>query len=854
MRMPKTFFFILVCVLLGMAHAQAGPLENYVYPPHPAFTYGPAPANVITGPGFTANVWYMASGEWRDSSEVDRTLWEHWLVIYVPDTLTATKAIMVVAGGTNSPTPPGSADATLSQMAVATQSIVAQIRQIPNQRIRFSDEFDPRYLENGRTEDQLIAYAWDKFRITGDPAWLPRLPMTRAVVRAMDVVQAEHPFVTGFMVMGASKRGWTTWTTGMVDPRAEVIVPIVIDIPNVVHSMQHHWDAYGYWAPAIGDYVDMNIMDWMHSDEFRAMCAIIDPYQNVDKLTMPKFIVNSTGDQFFLPDSSQFYWDALKGEKHLRYVPNTDHGVTSAAVTIQDIIAYYQSYVNGTPRPQFSWKKQPDGSLRVETATPPSAVKLWQATNPTARNFRLDAIGPAWTSSDLSETSPGVYVGQVVPPAQGWTAFLVELEFPSGGLYPFHFTTEVSVVPDTLPFRSVGGTGTIETVGSGTDAITLVRLSGTRYEMGYWYGRLLADQIAASWDIMRNIGPPDPVFDAAVDSMWRSIYFDTVAWENELRGIADGCKDAGRPEITFRVMQKIQMLPDIGELGCGLYALWGKATARGDMYQLRNLDWSMDTGWQEYPLVAIYEPTDGGHRHAVIGFVGLIGAGGGGMNEFGLAVSEIMGHFCDPESLEGVPFPTLLRDVLMFDATLDAALARMSAATRTNQYYYCIGDPGAPDPKARLLFTSGARFDRYGDESVVGHPCQSPNPFHERLNDVIYWKRHDGGGNQNLYNAILERYGKIGDEEAIEIARADGVSGTLLSIVYNNTRRKAFVAYAHGMEPAHHQGYVEIQLFESPIPPVKMPSPGYLALTALIVVFLAAGLGMLIKRRLTATP
>ena len=38
-------------------------------------------------------------------------------------------------------------------------------------------------------------------------------------------------------------------------------------------------------------------------------------------------------------------------------------------------------------------------------------------------------------------------------PAQGFTAFFVELIYPTGKPYPFKFTTEVSVVPDVLPFK-----------------------------------------------------------------------------------------------------------------------------------------------------------------------------------------------------------------------------------------------------------------------------------------------------------------------------------------------------------------------------------------------------------------
>jgi hypothetical protein len=40
----------------------------------------------------------------------------------------------------------------------------------------------------------------------------------------------------------------------------------------------------------------------------------------------------------------------------------------------------------------------------------------------------------------------------VEKPATGFTAYFVELVYDSGGPYPFKFTTEVSVIPDVLPY------------------------------------------------------------------------------------------------------------------------------------------------------------------------------------------------------------------------------------------------------------------------------------------------------------------------------------------------------------------------------------------------------------------
>lgn len=809
---PLLFVFATAALLTGVVAPQAWatPLDDYVAAADGSYSYGPAPANVVAGSGYTTYVWRMNSQTWLDTSKVDRPLWEHWLIITKPTVLTRSTALLFISGGSHTSSMPSGPDATLAQFAVDTQSIVAEIKQIPNQRLKFTDESDPRYITNGRTEDELIAYCWDKFKDSGDPMWLPRLPMTKAVVRAMDTIQSEHPTVQNFFVGGASKRGWTTWTTAAVDSRVIGIFPCVIDVLNVEHSMQHHYDAYGYWADAIEDYTDMDIMSWLHTPEFRALEAVVDPYSYVDRLTMPKYIVNSTGDQFFLPDSSQFYFDSLKAPKYLRYVPNTNHSLNTEAY--QNIEAFYSALLNGFAMPQFSWKKRAGGGIEVKCSTAPTAVKLWQATNPIERNFRLDTIGAAWTSSTLSDLGGGTYVGNVAEPASGWTAFFVELTFPSGGPYPLKFTTEVVVTPDTLPFRDVGGWGSIETVGTGSNEITLVKLGGSRYEMGYWYGRLLADQIHACAESLAAIAPfSEAMYDAAINAMWNSEHMDIVGWEAELRGIADGCQDAGTPEVTYRLLQQILVLPDMTEQGCSMMATWGNATEDGTLYQFRNLDWTMDAGIQDYPVVAMYYPEDG-QAHAVVGFAGFVAAAGGGINEYGVAFSQIMGHFCDPETLQGIPFPVLMRDILYHDTNLNDALDRVADATRTNQYHYLLADPNAADPQGRLLFTSNTRCDIYADETVVGHPCVTPDPFHASLDDIVYWKNHNGSGNQLLYNAIAARYGSIGAEEAREIAFAAGVSGTLLSVVYHNDTTEFWVAFAEGLSPAHQQQYVPFKL------------------------------------------
>ena len=115
-------------------------------------------------------------------------------------------------------------------------------------------------------------------------------------------------------------------------------------------------------------------------------------------------------------------------------------------------MAFYEAIVAGRPRPKFSWSFEPDGSIQVNAKTQPSSAALWQATNPAARDFRLEAIGPSYRRSALEERGDGIFIAKSPKPAQGWIAYFIELTFPSGGLFPFKFTTGVRVAPDVLPF------------------------------------------------------------------------------------------------------------------------------------------------------------------------------------------------------------------------------------------------------------------------------------------------------------------------------------------------------------------------------------------------------------------
>ncbi len=454
----RIFQLALLCLFIGLTQqvavsqklAKPTALDKYVQAADPNYQY--ELKKTTSGDGFTTYLIEMTSQSWRAPSEVNRTLWKHWLVVVRPDKVEHTTGFLSIAGGGNDNQEPKT-NPLLIELAKTTNSVVTELRMVPNQPLIFADDGKPL------VEDGIIAYTWDKYLHTGDANWLARLPMTKSAVRAMDTVTTFAASEAGgsvkvdrFVVAGGSKRGWTTWTTAAVDRRVVGIVPMVIDLLNLEKSFAHHYAAYGFWAPAVKDYEKNGLMNWIGTPQYKAMLKIVEPYSYLDRLKMPKFLINAAGDQFFLPDSSQFYFDDLKGEKYLRYVPNTDHSLRNSDAQ-ESLIAFYDAFLQNKPRPRFSWKFEKDGSISVKTVDQPAEVKLWQATNPEKRDFRLESIGAAYKSSSLTAGEKGVYTAKVEKPATGWTAFFVELTFPSGGKCPFKFTTAVRVVPDTLPFK-----------------------------------------------------------------------------------------------------------------------------------------------------------------------------------------------------------------------------------------------------------------------------------------------------------------------------------------------------------------------------------------------------------------
>lgn len=402
----------------------------------------------------------LTSQTWLSTREVNRTDWRHWLEIYIPNNRQSDVAMLFISGGSNSGGEPQLGNSVGLQIALASNTIVAQLSQVPNQPLVFLDDG----ME--RSEDDLISYSWIQYLKTNRLEWLAQAAMVKSAVRAMDAVTevlATEDIgaieVDKFVVAGGSKRGWTTWLTAIVDSRVAAIVPVVFDVLNMRASMKHHFGAYGFWSASLGDYFNQGILRQFQSDKLDSLLQVVDPYNYLSRVDIPKFVVNAAGDEFFLLDSSQFYWNELVGPKYLRYVPNTDHGL-GGSDALQSVAAFVYLVAREEQIPAIEWTRSGSNEVEIRTSAKPKEASLWMARNPVSRDFRLlrgsdgTPRGPVFVESPMISSSEDglVFEASMETPNRGWSAWFAEFAFDVGLDVPLKLSTDVQVLPNDLPF------------------------------------------------------------------------------------------------------------------------------------------------------------------------------------------------------------------------------------------------------------------------------------------------------------------------------------------------------------------------------------------------------------------
>jgi PhoPQ-activated pathogenicity-related protein len=277
----------------------------------------------------------------------------------------------------------GPRNGDLVDLAVVTQATgmpVAMLFDVPNQPIE------------GRREDDLIAHTFEEYLAKPDPTLPLLFPMTKSAIRAMDTIEdySRHSAdpITEFVVVGASKRGWTTWMVGASgDHRVKAIAPMVIDILNFPAQMRHQLEYWGKYSEQIQDYTRRGLQSQLQTPRGHDLGVIVDPYSYRRNIRVPTLIVKGSNDPYWSVDALDLYWGSLTQPKWLLTVPNTGHTLGDGLMAAEAIGAFAQSVAGRFPMPQVTWNYGTDGGLArlsVKSVDPPFAtLTLWVAESDT---------------------------------------------------------------------------------------------------------------------------------------------------------------------------------------------------------------------------------------------------------------------------------------------------------------------------------------------------------------------------------------------------------------------------------------------------------------------------------------
>ena len=470
-------------------------LECFVKHEDHAYKYQFLPEESSNSDRLDIKTYLLNSQTWpiEKNNEIPTTTWQHKLISYVPHEIGYKQALLYVTGGYNYnregkqtfDKPQESLD--YAKIALTNKAPVIIIEDVPNQFLFINGQ--------PKREDEILANTYRQ--VMENPmenAYLAgHLPMAKAVVKAMDATQEILPDVESFILSGASKRGWAVWLAAIEDKRVSAIIPIVIDALNTQENIKHICDSYKGICPiSLRDYKAEGITDLITSTEFTDLMKIEDPlsYLNsgkdkyIQRFSIPKYMIHASGDDFFVPDSSKFYFQQLPGNNYIRYLPHAMHyfagNPVSDALNNKDklteaVNSYFYFILNKNELPKVTWHFV-DNNINVMSSTKPIAVKLWTANNEEARDFRFvnkhDYLHKThkgilvWLSKYLTisfcdtcyemqevkfsceNTNPCQINAKLPTYEKGWQASFVELHYEIEGK-EFVITTEVGITPDS---------------------------------------------------------------------------------------------------------------------------------------------------------------------------------------------------------------------------------------------------------------------------------------------------------------------------------------------------------------------------------------------------------------------
>ena len=431
-------FLWCICCRTGELRSEdqgiATALHTYVNAEDKSYRWSHVKSETLENGGGQLHTLNLVSQTWQG------IVWNHVLAVFEPAELKFPEhAILFITGGrTGSELRDG--DRLIgAQLAHLTGARCLMLLQVPNQPL-LGDHF----------EDDLITETFLKYLDTQDASWPLLFPMAKSAVRALDAAaefskESSGHTLNKFVVTGASKRGWTTWLTAVVEPRVIGIAPMVIDTLNFSRQTKYQIKVWGKYSEQIKDYTSKGLVKLIEEEPQNPLFGWVDPYTYRKQLTRPKLLINGTNDPYWVVDALNNYWDDLHGDKWILYIPNAGHGLKGGhEKVVRTVAAFTLHQMTHTPMPKLHWdfsETNDSLELQIQSSSPAKKVALWTSESED-RDFR-DA---QWSQVSVQLNETGKYQVSTELPTKGYKAAYGELEFTIHGV-PYSLCTQILRTP-----------------------------------------------------------------------------------------------------------------------------------------------------------------------------------------------------------------------------------------------------------------------------------------------------------------------------------------------------------------------------------------------------------------------
>jgi len=283
----------------------------------------------------------------------------------------------------------------------------------------------------------------------------------------------------------------------------------------------------------------------------------------------------------------------------------------------------------------------------------------------------------------------------------------------------------------------------------------------------------------------------------------------------EVEGIAEASG------LSYALMMRMVVFPDLVKAHCSMVGAWGEATAPAysdSLVQLRALDWATNSPLQQFPLVTVYH-SNATAAFSTLGWPGFVGALTGMSNAPMGICEKVWLHYQGKDRRNGIPIGLMLRDILEFDSSVEEAKARINNADRTCSIFVGIGSPTSPEKFNIVQYARDyAKFYNDSDFEVS-------NPEHPQLKNIVYVDKHSQPSHDPCLGSILqEAHGSVTPTTMVDVC-ATLQTGDTHAAVYDFLKMEMLVSNASpfvngSFVPAYNRQFVKLDmnaLFSEPL-------------------------------------